>query len=134
MWHKWLAELLISSAAYDHVFISFLPNRDRDGKELDVDPWETKALEIRGSLFRGATSYPSRGSYRKSDGTSGVMQEKTRMIVSFVGRADLSRDALEEITTFLREFGESTNQETVAFALDGELYYIDILREKGRRK
>ncbi|GAG14429.1 unnamed protein product, partial [marine sediment metagenome] len=51
------------------VFISFLPNSDRHGQAFDVEPWETRALKLQAKLFRGATSYPSRGAYRKSDGT-----------------------------------------------------------------
>jgi len=115
---------------YDHVFISYLPNKDKLGKEFDVEPWETKALKIQGRLFRGATSYPSRGSYRKIDSkgsiTRRVMLEKTRMVVSFVTEKEFKENALVEITNFLKDFGRQTNQESVAFVVDGEMYYIDI--------
>ncbi|GAG14428.1 unnamed protein product [marine sediment metagenome] len=60
------------------------------------------------------------------------MIEKTRMVVSFIQEDELGPDSLEEISSFLREFGESTDQETVAFTLDGEMYYIDVrARPKG---
>ncbi len=128
MWREWIEEWYTLS--YDHVFISYLPDRNRDGKEFDVEPWETKALEIQGRLFRGATSYPSRGSYRKIDSkgviTAEVMLEKTRMVVSFVTENELTKQALKEISDFLKEFGTKTNQESVAFVIDGEMYYIDI--------
>ena len=115
---------------FDHVFISYLPNKDRHGKEFDVEPWETRALEIQAQLFRGATSYPSRGSYRSIDQggniSSGVMIERTRMVISFVSEDALTEQGLKEITDYLKEFGQETGQETVAFVLDGEMYYIDI--------
>lgn len=129
MWKDWIKEWF-PTISYDHVFISYLPNKDRNEKEFDVEPWETKALQIQGRLFRGATSYPSRGSYRKiaikGSITSGVMLEKTRMVVSFVTKKEFTPQALKEITDFLKEFGIKTNQEAVAFVVDGEMYYIEI--------
>jgi hypothetical protein len=129
MWKDWIKEWF-PTISYDHVFISYLPNKDRNEKEFDVEPWETKALQIQGRLFRGATSYPSRGSYRKiaTEGsiTSGVMLEKTRMVVSFVTKKEFTPQALKEITDFLKEFGIKTNQEAVAFVVDGDMYYIEI--------
>lgn len=132
MWRDWIKEWLPLS--YDHVFIAYLPNKDRSAKEFDVEPWETKALELQGRLFRGATSYPSRGSYRTIDAkgahSSGVMIEKTRMVVSFVTESDLTKKALKEVSDFLKEFGKKTRQESVAFVVDGEMYYIDISAKK----
>lgn len=125
---EWIKEWF--QISYDHVFISYLPNKDKLGKEFDVEPWETKALKIQGRLFRGATSYPSRGSYRKIDSkgsiTRRVMLEKTRMVVSFITEEEFTENALVEITNFLKKFGRQTNQESVAFVVDGEMYYIDI--------
>ncbi len=132
MWREWIKKWLPLS--YDHVFIAYLPNKDRDGKEFDVEPWETKALELQGRLFRGATSYPSRGSYRamdvKGSQTSGVMIEKTRMVVSFVTEGNLTKKALKDIADFLKNFGKKTRQESVAFVVDGEMYYIEISAKK----
>lgn len=129
MWKEWIKEWF-PTISYDHVFISYLPNKDRNEKEFDVEPWETKALQIQGRLFRGATSYPSRGSYRKitPEGSiiSEVMLEKTRMVVSFVIKREFTPQALKEITDFLKGFGIKTNQEAVAFVVDGEMYYIEI--------
>jgi hypothetical protein len=88
-------------------------------------------LEIQGRLFRVATSYPPRGCYRKisveGDLSTAVMIEETRMVVSFISESDFTRKALKEITGFLREFGRKTHQESVAFVVDGEMFYIDII-------
>jgi hypothetical protein len=104
--------------SYDHVFISFLPNKER--------------------LFRGATSYPSRGAYRQIDRqgvvSTKVMVEKTRMVVSFITDADLTEEALRKMSGFLREFGQATNQESVAFVLDGEMYYLEIPAKPKKRR
>jgi len=54
------------------------------------------------------------------------MLEKTRMVTSFVNASDLTEQALKEISDFLKEFGRKTNQESVAYVLDGTMYYIDI--------
>ena len=46
IWRDWIKEWF--EVGYDHVFISFLPNKDKDENEFDVEPWETKALELQG--------------------------------------------------------------------------------------
>lgn len=130
MLDEWIREMEFVPITFDHVFISYLPNKDKEEKKFDVQPWETKALKIQGQLFHGATSYPSRGSYRRIDSkgniTTKVMLEKTRMVTSFVNASDLTEQALKEISDFLKEFGRKTNQESVAYVLDGTMYYIDI--------
>jgi hypothetical protein len=133
---EWIREWF--PVSYDHVFISFLPNKDRQGREFDVEPWETRALEIQGRLFRGATSYPARGSYRQMDQqgavVTGVMIEETRMVVSFVTDDDLTEETLKEATGFLKEFGRATDQESVAFVLDGEMYYLEVPSKAKQRR
>lgn len=66
------------------------------------------------------------------------MLEKTRMIVSFVSEAEMTESALAEATNFLKKFGHKKNQESVAFCIDGEMYYLDlckktILKQKEKR-
>jgi hypothetical protein len=94
-WLQLLREIGFSPLAHAHIVITYLPNKDKNGKEFDLEPWETEALKIQGRLFRGATSYPSRGSYRQSDETGkvsdeGVMIERTRMVISFVAEKDFN--------------------------------------------
>jgi hypothetical protein len=54
------------------------------------------------------------------------MLEKTRMIVSLVSETKLTASALAEATNFLKTFGQKTDQESVAFCIDGEMYYSDV--------
>jgi hypothetical protein len=132
IWHDWIKGCF--PVAFDHIIIVYLPNKDCTGKEFDVEPWETNMLEIMGVLFRGATSYPSRGSYRKIDTTgdieTDVIIEETRMIVSFVSEDDFNEQNIKNVTDLLKKFGNGTNQESVAFVIDGEMYYINL---KGAR-
>ncbi|MBI5525276.1 MAG: hypothetical protein HY897_03005 [Deltaproteobacteria bacterium] len=133
MWRDWVRKWF-PTLAYEHVFITYLPNKDRHGNDFDVEPWDTRILRLQARLFRGATSYPSRGSYRTLDaqgrGETGIMVEATRMIVSFVNEGDLTEAALKEITDVLKDFGHKTRQESVAFVVDGEMYYIDMIAGK----
>ena len=127
-WHDWIT--VCFPVAFDHIIIVYFPNKDCIGNEFDVEPWETRMLEVMGVLFRGATSYPSRGSYRKIN-TAGnieadVIIEKTRMIVSFVSEDNFNEQNIKTVTSILKEFGIKTNQESVAFVIDGEMYYINI--------
>ncbi len=132
-WHDWIKECF--PVVFDHIIIVYLPNKDCVGKEFDIRPWETRMLGVMGAFFRGATSYPSRGSYRKINPVgnmeTGVVIEKTRMIVSFVSEDDFNEQNIKTVTSTLREFGIETNQESVAFVIDGEMYYIHL---EGARK
>ena len=125
-WRTWLK---LKNQPYSHIVTSFLPNKDKDGKKFDVEPWETKALQIQGKLFGGATAYPGRGSYRRSDRAGkiveeGILLEKTRPVQSFVMEEDFSLEALQEVSKFLHDFKATTNQESVALAVDGEMFYL----------
>jgi len=125
----WLSGIGAAPIPYAHVMISFLNNKDKDGREFDVEPWETEALKLQGRLFRGATSYPSRGSYRIADAVGaiageGVMLEKTRMVVSFASEDDFTEDALAQVGAFLRRFKSKTRQDSVGLVVDGEMYYL----------
>jgi hypothetical protein len=115
---------------FDHIFIAYLPNKDQHEKQFRVTPWETRALKLQGKLFGGATSWPSRGSYRLigSEGkiSTRVMVESTRMVTSFIKERDFTEEALKAATDFLIDFGQKTNQQVVAFVVDDDLYYIPI--------
>lgn len=125
-------ELGIMPVDFDHILISFLPNKDKQGDKIDkkvLRIWETVALKLQGKFFGGATSYPpiplpSRGSYRTSSGR--VLVEETKAIVSYVRKEELTKEALKAVSDLLRDFGRKTNQESVAFALDKQMFYIEI--------
>ena len=128
-WTDLLREMGFGALPHAHVVIVYLPNKDKDGSEFDVEPWETEALKIQGRLFRGATSYPSRGSYRQSDETGAVADEsitieRTRMVVSFVAESAFTEEAIKEIGAFLRRFKRATRQDSAALVIDGEMYYL----------
>ncbi|HOO76715.1 MAG TPA: hypothetical protein PLZ86_03735 [bacterium] len=120
-------DLGIESIDFDHILISFLPDRDKEGNKFSNKAWETGALKLQAELFRGATSYPrtipSRGSYRTSEGK--IILEDTKAVLSCVKKEELTPEALKKFSDFLKEFGQKTNQETVAFALDDQMHYID---------
>ena len=118
-----------TESLYEHALICYLPNKDAEGREFDVEPWETEALRLLGRLFGGATSYPSRGSYRCSDALGrvvdeGVLIESTRLIESFVREAEFTQEALARVGAFMKRFKKATRQETVAMVVDGEMYYL----------
>ena len=104
-----LATAKFEPLAHAHVLTTYLPDSDRDGKPFDAEPWETEALKLQGHLFGGATSWPSRGSYRESDAAGNIGQERlilehTRMVVSFATEHDFSAAALGELAAFLDRF------------------------------
>ena len=124
-----MLSLLGEPVPFAHAIIVYLPNKDKEGQKFDVEPWDTEALKLLGRLFQGATSYPSRGSYRKSDksGTiieEEVMLEQTRMITSFVMEDDFTETKMKQIANFLYRYKNETKQQEVALVVDGEMYYL----------
>lgn len=119
---EWIKEWF--PVEFDHVFISYLPNRDKEGKPIDIASWEEKLLHLQGNLFGGATSYAARGSYRRRDGD--VITEGTKLVTSFVMDKELTPEAVRAVTEELKEFGKQTGQENVAFVLDGRMHWIPI--------
>ncbi|MEO8504940.1 MAG: hypothetical protein ABI609_13665 [Acidobacteriota bacterium] len=122
-----LAAAKFEPLTHAHVLATYLPDSDRDGKTFDAEPWETEALKLQGHLFGGATSWPSRGSYRESDaagaiGSERMILEHTRMVVSFATEHDFSAAALGELAAFLDRFKRETGQDSVAVVIDGEMY------------
>ena len=119
----------LAAVPHDHILMVYLSNKDKDEKEFDVEPWDTEALKLQGRLFRGATSYPARGSYRKSDARGeivdeGVMLESTRMVQSFIREADFTEESLKAVSEFMLRFKKATNQDSVGMVVDGEFYYL----------
>src|SRR5688572_9486123 len=100
---------------FDHVFISYLPDRDKDGNPIEIGGWEEKLLGLQGRLFRGPTSYAARGSYRREDGD--VIVEGTKLVTSFVMETELTAEELKSVTDSLKEFRREANQENVAYVL-----------------
>jgi DNA relaxase NicK len=92
---------------------------------IQIRDWERKALQLQSRLFGGATSYPAKGSYRRRK-SGRVLIEQTKLITSFIREVEFTDKALKEATDFIKEFGAETDQETVAFVLDGEMYWIEI--------
>ncbi|PIX16130.1 MAG: hypothetical protein COZ72_01815, partial [Elusimicrobia bacterium CG_4_8_14_3_um_filter_50_9] len=94
----------------------------------DVEPWETEALKLQGRLFRGATSYPGKGSYRQIDEHGKIIEEvlleQTRLIESFIQEKDFIPEALEQIAVFVKRFKKETRQDSVGIVIDGEMYYL----------
>jgi len=119
---EWIKEWF--PVEFDLVFISYLPNRDKQGKPVEVAAWEEKLLRLQGKLFGGATSYAARGSYRRKDGD--LITEGTKLVTSFVMEKELTAEAIKSVTEGLKEFGRATNQENVAFVLDGRMHWIPI--------
>jgi len=113
---------------YKHSLISFLPNKDKKGNKFDVEPWDTEALKLQGRLFRGATSYPGRGSYRQIDERGKIVEEvvleQTRVVSSFIREEEFTPKALKQIATFLKRFKKETRQDSVGIVIDSEMYYL----------
>ena len=55
-----------------------------------------------------------------------MAEKKAKKIVSFVFEDDFNEQKIKNVTSILKEFGIKTNQESVAFVIDGEMYYINL--------
>ena len=99
----------------------FIPNKDRNGVEIDQDRWVNEALVMLGTLFRGATAYPrGRGVWRDEAGT--FVFEEPVTVFSYAPQDSMNAAALLEIRRFANRMGRETNQGEIGIVID-EVYY-----------
>jgi hypothetical protein len=104
-------------------FSVFIPNKDRDSREIgNQRQWVIEALKILGTIGGGATAMPPvEGVWLDEDGE--FVWENPVIVYRYVKPEEfLSR--LGELRSFLHRMGRETRQGEVAFEFDGRFYRI----------
>ena len=103
----------------------FIPSVDRNGDEIDQERWREEALNVLGTLFRGATAFPpGRGVWRDDSRGGALVFDETVLVTSYVSDRGLSESALGHLRTFLHRLGREANQGEIGVVIGGAYYGI----------
>jgi hypothetical protein len=109
--------------ASTQAFSIYVPNKDREGKEIgDQRRWVLEALRLLGSVGGGATAMPPvEGVWANAEGE--FVWENPVIVYSYI-KIDEFLARLPELRSFLHKMGRETRQGEVAFEFDGRFYRI----------
>jgi hypothetical protein len=112
------------------VFSIYVPNKDRDGREIgNQRRWVLEALQLLGTVGGGATAMPPvEGVWMDAEGE--FVWENPVIVYSYI-KPDQFVARLSELRLFLHRMGRETKQGEVAFEFDGRFYRIRGFDEAG---
>ena len=105
--------------------VLFIPDRNREDAVIDQQYWVDEALNVMGTIFRGATAFPpGHGVWRDDEVGGRLLKEQTVMVVSYVDLKLLTVATLRSLRGFLHRFGRETRQGEVGVVVNSKYYGI----------
>jgi hypothetical protein len=123
---SWLRHKLRFGKSDDTVIL-FIPSHERDASPIkDQDAWASKALELMGKLYGGATGFPNLiGIWRDDENGGKLLDDQPIMIQSLAKRADVEDEKkLTELAGFLKLMGKKTKQGAIAVVFNDAIHFI----------
>ena len=105
------------------VLTVYVPNKDRDGKELsDQHEWIRKVADLLARIGGGVTIMPPvEGGWLREDGV--IIWEQPVLVYTYI-KADAFEEHLPQLRRLLHRMGRETNQGEIAVEFDRVFYRI----------
>lgn len=108
----------------------FIPNkgRSRDGATQILENWHDWVIEAKfllGRINQGATEDPASDGIWWKRGTVDPLEEKTKIVYSYIDDPAIFEASLPDLREFLHRFGRETRQDQVFVEFDGKSYRIE---------
>ena len=107
--------------------VLFIPSVERDGvTAIDQNRWVTRALDLFGRVFGGATAYPRARGIWRDDAKGGKLVRDNPVVLHcyMAPEAIQDRDNLAALGAFCRRMGRETNQGEVGLVIADEYLAI----------
>lgn len=119
-----IGEAFGAEKGFSERFAVYVPNKDRDGKDVPQAQWVEAIIDILSELCGGATAMPPvRGAWLNSE-TKNLVVEEPVLVYAFVDPPKFVA-GIQKLVDTVRAMGRETNQGQVAFEFGNVLYFIN---------
>jgi len=120
-----LAKKFQAAKSASTLLVLFIPSVDRTGtKPVDQTHWEMAALNMLGTTFGGATSFPKAKGVWRDDAEGGKLVFDEPIVIQCYTSEKLLEERAETLRAFLVDMGTKTNQGAVGLVIDRD--YLEI--------
>jgi len=120
-----IAEAFGASAGREQRFAVYIPNRDKDGNQVEQEKWIEKTLRLLSEICGGATAMPPiRGAWLNE--ASGILVVEEPVLVYTFIDPDEFANRMKEVVDLVHEIGKETRQGQMAIEFNQTFYLIDV--------
>lgn len=105
----------------DHNIKIYIPSTANVNEKIDNSKYVTKALQLFGDSFGGATSYDAIGAWVSQE--KGLVTEGVKIVESYATREAIEAN-LSKVITYAQTLKRELTQEAISLEYDNKLYFI----------
>ncbi len=119
-----IADAFGATQALADRFAIYVPNKDRDGNDVDQAAWIARCLRLLSEICGGATAMPPlRGAWLNPD-TQALVIEEPVIVYTFI-KPESFAERISEVVALVNEIARATNQGQMAIEFNQTMFLID---------